>query len=64
MHSCVRPRGVILRDLVLKDLARTATIARVHIRCALDPSRAQDDPTTKLGIHIEAIAEARRSLIF
>jgi hypothetical protein len=31
---------------ILKDLARTATIAlRVHIGHALDPSQAQDDPS-------------------
>jgi len=32
--------------VILKDLARTTTIAvRAHIRCAPDPSQAQDDPS-------------------
>jgi len=36
--------------LVLKDLARTATIAaKVHIPPALDPSQAQDDPVFEDG---------------
>jgi len=34
--------------VILKDFARTATIAaRVHIRCAPDPSQAQDDTTKR-----------------
>jgi hypothetical protein len=34
-----------LTGVILEDLARTATIAaRVHIRCAPDPSQALDDP--------------------
>jgi hypothetical protein len=37
--------AVIRRDISLKDLARAATIVvRMHIRRALDPSQAQDDP--------------------
>jgi hypothetical protein len=40
----VHHTGVILKALVLKDLALIATVAaRVHIRCAPDPSQAQDD---------------------
>jgi len=34
-----------LTGVILKDLALTATIAAtLHIRCAPDPSQAQDDP--------------------
>ena len=37
-------------DVILKDLARSATFAvRVRIRCALDPSQAQDDPIMRWG---------------
>jgi hypothetical protein len=36
--------------VILKDLARTATIVkRVHLGCALDPSQAQDDAIVKRG---------------
>jgi len=36
--------------VILKDFAGTATVSvNVHIRCALDPSQAQDDPIVRWG---------------
>jgi hypothetical protein len=42
---------VILRDSILKDLARTATHrVAIYTSCALDPSQAQDDSITRSGL--------------